>query len=221
MGAAYSPLPFFIEPMKYQPLNNVITLQLSKREIDRVFRERDARDWDKLIGVYDFLRLNLLRAADPAIWPTYQTRFNYFYQVRRNEAWRKKFYEIFFKYAGGPKIDFRAVVNEIFAATGQVEMSFASKMASTIDPELPVIDRHVLSFLDRRPPPVSRPPEERLKGIVALHDAMHDSFHAFLETDAGRYLIERFQNEHEAPNVGPMKMLDFVLWQSGGKRAVR
>ena len=47
---------------------------------------------------------------------------------------------------------FRDVLDEIHAATGRYEPSFASKLVATIDPSKPLWDVHVLANTNHSPP---------------------------------------------------------------------
>jgi len=197
---------------------NVITIKLTKEEIDGVFNDRDPKEWGKVLDVYVFLQEHLHHADAADIVTDYQRKFNYFYQVRRNAEWRRKFYALFFKHAKEGKADFADVLNTLFIKTGKVEASFSSKFVATIDPTLPLIDRHVLSYIDQELPTSQRSPEGRIATIIELYDNMRETFTAFLETTNGQYLNARFTAEHKDKKFSPMKMLDFVLWQSGGKK---
>lgn len=195
-----------------------MTIRLTREEIDDIFEKRDLKRWEKDLGVYIFLLENLDRAAAPDITAEYQKRFNYFYQVRRNAEWREKFYNLFFRHSRENKADFGDVLNSLFKLTGKVEASFSSKFVATINPDLPLIDRHVLSYLDQELPTSRRSPEGRIATIIELYDTMNKEFTAFLKTETGQYLIARFDADHKGKRISPMKMLDFVLWQSGGKK---
>jgi hypothetical protein len=138
--------------------------------------------------------------------------------VRRNAAWREKFYALFFRYSKTGNADLADILNALFTQTGRIEASFASKFAATIDPSLPIIDQHVLTYIDRKLPSGQRVPADRLAAIVELHQQMREEFTAFLGTACGQYLIARFTTEHKYKRLSPMKILDFVLWQSGGKK---
>lgn len=200
-------------------MKNAIRIKLKKEEIDAVFRKRNKKKWDRLLDDYLFLQENLDRADAPGTSAQYQKKFNSFYQVRRNAGWRKKFYALFFLHAKKGKTDFAAVLNELHKRTGQVEASFASKFVATIDPGLPVIDQRVLTYIDRRLPPSQREPKDRISAIIELHGDMRKEFAAFLKnTTVGKHLIKRFTEEYGDKKISPMKMLDFVLWQSGGKK---
>ena len=192
--------------------------RLTKKEIDDILGARDLSRWEKDLGVYVYLREHLHRAADPAITGDYQRKFNYFYQVRRNAEWRDKFYALFYERVRVGTADFGDVLRALHVATNRVEASFASKFVATINPNSPVIDRHVLSYLHQKLPPQTRPPEERIAMIIEIYEGMREGFAVYLASPEGSYLAERLSNERAGKELIPMKMLDFVLWQSGGKK---
>lgn len=197
-------------------MENGIKIKLTKKEIDAFFKDRDLARWKKDVEVYAFLREKLSEADTT---PEYKRRFNYFYQVRRNSAWREKFYALYFKHAKKGSTDFGKVLNALFIETGKVEASFASKFTATIDPSLPIIDRHVLSYIDRKLPPNGWSKEKRIAHIIELHKEMKQEFELFLKNTApGRHLVARVSKQDGDKGISTMKMLDFVLWQSGGKK---
>jgi hypothetical protein len=203
-------------------------LNLPKSEIDTIFKSRNKARWLKNLGVYEYLLREIDRAHEAEVLADYQRNFNYFYQVRRNAEWRKKFYDLFYglrdfgdvRASRDSQFSFEHILRTLLAETGKVEASFASKMAATLDPSLPVIDRHVLSYIGAKLPVASRRNDNatRIENIVAIHNNMQKEFSAFLTTPSGNYLVEYFKTEYPGTTIHEMKMLDFVLWQSGGKR---
>jgi hypothetical protein len=194
-----------------------LTIHLTKREIDDFFATRNLARWNKDLEVYGYLLKNLDRAH---ALPEYSTRFNYFYQVRRNARWRKEFYALFYS-SRGKRTDFGVLLKHLFLKTGKIEASFASKLAATLDPGLPIIDRHVLSYIDRKLPSASKSKQERIALTIELYKEMQAAFGAFLKTKEGKHLLSRFKKEHPGVRMSGMKQLDFVLWQSGGKKNVK
>ena len=202
-------------------MKNTVRIKLTKKEIDAVFKKRNPKKWDKILDVYVFLIENLDRTDNPDISAEYQKKFNYFYQVRRNAEWRKRFYSLFSKYAKRRNADFGNILNTIHKETGMIEASFSSKFAATIDANLPLIDKHVLTYIDRKLPSSQQAPKDRIAAIIELHDNMKREFNSFLDTPHGRYLVARFTKEHNDKKISHMKMLDFVLWQSRGKKKIK
>lgn len=74
----------------------------------------------------------------------FQKRFNVFYRVRKDEAWRKEYYSVFESAKNNPDISFEFILNELFNRTGYVEPSFSSKMLATIDSSKPIWDSRVI-----------------------------------------------------------------------------
>ncbi|MGL4547719.1 hypothetical protein [Eubacterium aggregans] len=68
----------------------------------------------------------------------FQKTFNRFYVVRRNETWRRFYYDFFEQQKHRKDITFKEILYSIFEHTGQIEPSFSSKMLSTIDPNMPI-----------------------------------------------------------------------------------
>jgi hypothetical protein len=149
----------------------------------------------------------------------YERKFNYFYQVRRNAEWRKKFYALFYDLRGR-EIKFADILSVLFRETQKIEASFASKLAATLDPALPIIDRHVLSYIGERLPSASKNSAERMMMIGELYAAMKRNFTEFLASASGVHLLHRFSSEYPNRTINDMKKLDFVLWQSGGKKII-
>jgi hypothetical protein len=97
-------------------------------------------------------------------------------------------------------------------STGRYEASFASKLVATVDPDLPVIDSIVLRNPQLRLSTHTAP--QRISRIVELHAGLVTWFTAFLETETGRYLVERFRAEYPDAHITETKMVDLILWQT-------
>jgi hypothetical protein len=195
-------------------------LTLTTARIDAIFDARNKARWLKNLGVYEYLlrhRNNVGSAQEASATQDYERNFNYFYQVRRNAEWRKKFYALFYGMRGND-VSFEHILRTLLAETGKVEASFSSKLAATLDPTLPVIDRHVLSYVGARLPMSVKDPEKRIGIIVGMYTGMGVAFNEFLTRPAGRHLVARFKEEYPETAIHEMKMLDLVLWQSGGFR---
>lgn len=78
----------------------------------------------------------------------YQTKFNAFYRVRRDEKWRNIFYSYFEEIKNNKNISFDEILDYIYKKTGNIEASFCSKLLSTINPKMPICDQYVLKNLN-------------------------------------------------------------------------
>lgn len=153
-----------------------------------------------------------LATTDVAQDREFQTRFNAFYRVRRNAAWRAAFFGLL-QQNKAERQSFADVVHALYAATGRAEASFASKLVASVDPDMPVIDAFVLKNLGLRLPRPG-PIEMRLARIVELHDLIRRIFSDCLDSDMGRHLVARFEESYPDCQVTRVKMLDLILWKA-------
>jgi hypothetical protein len=56
--------------------------------------------------------------------------------------------------------------------------------------------------------------EAKLAQVVEVHQQIEREFTEFLATDQGQYLTKRFEERYGQRQVSPVKMVDFVLWQT-------
>ena len=200
-------------------MQNSIRIKLTKERIDEIFNERDLADWEENIADYLYLRKNLSQASSRDRYPEYRRVFNRFYKVRMRNEWQTEFlYPLLFRCAKDNDADFAKILHALAKGTAQLHASFASKLAATVNPHLPVIDRNVLSYLDRKLPQNSHDLESRIAVVIELHRNMKLAFEAFIRTTKGKHLTQRFANAYPKAEISDMKMLDFVLWKSGGNK---
>jgi hypothetical protein len=149
-------------------------------------------------------------------------RFNAYYGVRRNAAWRTAFYARF-EVAKGSSLSasemFEDVVEGLRADTGRIEASFASKLVATLRPNSPVIDSIVRAWLSHH----AEPPR------FASETATVVTYYRWLETvmvrttataEARRWsevFDEAFPSLPGEPAISSLKRLDFLIW-AGAER---
>ena len=74
--------------------------------------------------------------ADVSADRDFQHAYNGFYRVRRNEEWRKAFYALF-EEVKGREPSYEYILRALYEATGNVVVSFSSKMLATINADIP------------------------------------------------------------------------------------
>lgn len=141
----------------------------------------------------------------------YQRAFNGFYRVRRNATWQQIYYEMFEEEKKRVPT-FERIIRGIWEKTGRVEPSFSSKMAATIDPDLPVWDKYVLQNLHLK---LEGTKELRLKNAILLYDMLLQYYGEFLQTNEANWTIELFdKNLSDYAWFTPTKKIDLILWQA-------
>lgn len=73
---------------------------------------------------------------------TFQRTFNGFYRIRRNEDWRKFYYENFEKWKNESTPTFPLILETLYRHTGRVECSFSSKMLATLVSRFSYLGQH-------------------------------------------------------------------------------
>src|SRR5689334_2021926 len=89
---------------------------------------------------YQWLQANI-HGRDVGTDREFQRRFNGYYRVRRAPAWQRVFFPLLER-AKTTSTDYGTVLRTIYASTGRVEASFASKLIATVEPAKPVIDQY-------------------------------------------------------------------------------
>ena len=124
----------------------------------RVNREQIDSALSKLrrpIDKYSWIQRGL-RLVNVAEDKEFQRRFAGYYRVRfLKSAPRQRLFDLLEESKKLPA-DFGTILDKLSATTGRMEESFASKLAATIDPNLPVIDSWVRDNLGFEQSPSAR-----------------------------------------------------------------
>ena len=154
--------------------------------------------------------MEMVRNTDVSSDLDFQRLFNGFYRVRRNAEWRKAYYDLFEK-AKGSNPSFETIIRMMYAATGNIEASFSSKMLATINADMPIWDRYVVQNLCLNMKGKTK--EDQLNCAVDLYDRMVSWYDSFLQTENGRDCLAEF--DRTLPGyvwMSDVKKIDFYLW---------
>ena len=97
----------------------------------------------------------------------FQKTFNHFYKVRRNEQWRKAYYDLFEECKNNSDLKFEDIITNLYKNTNQIEASFSSKLLATINPNMPIWDQYVLLNLNLQL--IGKTKDERLINAISLY----------------------------------------------------
>jgi hypothetical protein len=175
--------------------------------VSKVFQDRLAVSigLDKYQYIMDqVLKIDVSTNAD------FQRTFNGFYIVRRNEAWRKVYYELF-EHIKTETPTFASILTYLFEHTGNIEPSFSSKMLATIFPQKPIWDRYVVQNLNMELVGLTK--QERLENAIALYDDIEKWYEIFLKTDKAQECIKEFDRlMPDYQHISSIKKIDSILW---------
>ena len=137
---------------------------------------------------------------------------NSFYKVRRNAKWREVFYKYFESIKDTKDIKYEDIITYLYKETGNVEASFSSKVLATINPNMPILDRSVLSNLNLKIDGKTK--EEKLNNAIKTYYKIIENENEMLNNLQIQKFIKEFKElfpEYELSNI---KILDCLLWKS-------
>ena len=174
-----------------------------------ILKENRLRDVEKYIMIMDgFHKCNV--AQDRA----FQRSFKGFYRVRRNQ----EFCDVYFAFMEKHKCDnvlFEDILNHIFLHKNRIEPSFSSKMLATINPNMPVWDRFVLSQLSLTAPSYNQ--DNRLQACVKTYNELVGWYSEYVKTQNAKDVIAIFKQVFSQIKVTDVKKIDLALWSMGDK----
>lgn len=158
---------------------------------------------------YNYIKDNLYK-CDVSKDIEFQTRFNAFYRVRRDEKWRKTFYTYFERIKKNKNVTFEEILDYIFKKTGTIEASFCSKLLSTINPDMPIWDQYVLKNLNLQVSGKTK--EERLVSTKETYKKILKIEKEKLCNKEIKNAIKEFREYFPEYKLSDIKILDYILW---------
>lgn len=150
---------------------------------------------------------------------SYRHDFNGFYKLRRSESYQDIYYDLLNRLSSEPKadLDLKEILQTLFDYSGSVEISFASKMLSILDPDKPIWDSNIFAVLKARDKDNIKKAESQAAFQAALaRYALLEGFYEelFRSGEADRY-IEAFDERFPHAEISDTKKVDYVLWAYG------
>ena len=174
---------------------------------------------ERMLGFEKYQKImEKVRSVDVASDNEFQTLFNGYYEVRRNENWRQGYYRYFQAHKNDENISYENIIQYIFdnLRTNQgkpnpVEASFSSKMLATINPKMPILDSQVLNNMGLSIE--GGRAQERLNNAKHVYRKICERYEKYIESQDCKKAIEIFDSYF--PNcldVTPERKIDWFLW---------
>ena len=176
-------------------------------DVSKVFQERLASSMG--LDKYQYI-IKQVNHTNVATDMNFQRTYNGFYIVRRNEHWRKIYYE-YFESIKNSTPTFESILTYLYECTGNIEPSFSSKMLATTFPEKPIWDRYVVQNLNMQLTGATK--EEKLKNSIVLYTDMEQWYVDFLKSEKGKECIREFDRVlTDYKEISSIKKIDSILW---------
>ena len=168
------------------------------------------------IGIADYVWLtkNVKSPSVADLNGGFQKRFNSFYVVRRNEDWKKDFYDVFDTVIHNrKKQSFKSILKSLSSKPNITwcEPSFSSKMLATINPDMPIWDDNVLSNLNLKAEWARK--QHDTDNAVQIYEKICNWYKEYLSSDAANSNIEMFDSIlPDYTFISKVKKIDYILW---------
>lgn len=175
--------------------------------VEKIFQDRLASSLG--LDKYKYI-MEWVKRTNLSVNTDFQRTFNGFYIVRRNEEWRKVYYE-YFENVKTETPTFASIITRLYECTGNIEPSFSSKMLASIFPDKPIWDRYIVQNLNMKL--VGKTKEEKLQNAIKLYADIEQWYEEFLQTDKAKECIALFnQMLPDYKDISNIKKIDSILW---------
>ena len=168
-------------------------------------------------GIQKYLEIiDAIHSEDFKADGDFRKKFNSYYKVMcRSGDWYKDYYKLMVEQKG-EKRSFEEILKKL-SKYGNVEVSFASKLVSAIDPGKPIWDQYVIKNLGlytKWDGARNKSLDERIEVAKLIYETIETWYTEFLETKAGQEFVKEFDAvlpDHKE-RLSNVKKLDYILW---------
>ncbi len=156
--------------------------------------------------------MNRVTQINVATNKDFQTLFDGYYKVRRNDEWRKAYFELMQNTKSKENVTFEYIIRTLYRKTNcKIEPSFSSKLLATLDPDKPIWDQYVVSNLGKKIQ--GKTDEEKLKSAISIYDEIDNEIHVLINSTDGIECIREFDKIFpDYSDINAVKKIDFFLW---------
>ena len=171
------------------------------------------------LAKYNYLICNVHKPGDSEFQQVYRDFFK-FRGALAKKANSSKYFKYMQECMKKKNLKIEEVLKRLYGDCGVVTPSFASKLLSMVNPDMPVLDSVVrknlreLENLDIKLAWHSKP-EERIKRGIAAYEEIRKWYENHFKTGKAKEWIKLFDEEYrESKNkITDVKKIDLILWQ--------
>jgi hypothetical protein len=148
----------------------------------------------------------------------FQKRFKGFYRMgRKPEKYYRDYFRLFEQIRNGKKLTIAEVLYKLFESEKRKELSFASKMLATTDPNLPVWDSKVRDVLNNKYKTNFKDTYKEISECIEAYYSLCNWYKLFLKSPEAKALISEFDICFPKSKISKIKKIDFIFWQTSIK----
>jgi hypothetical protein len=123
---------------------------------------------------------------------------------------------------GGSEVDLAGIVKELHELPNRkgqanLQFSFVTKLAHTVNPDYPIYDAEVAKRFAFRAPYNNKPFDTRLQGYLSFYESLRRFYDEVTFQESMQELVGLFRRTYSpaACRVPTVKVLDFIFWSAG------
>lgn len=179
------------------------------------------------LEVYRFLRQRF-EHSDATRDSVFQFVFRSFYRVDNaglTDAFKERYFQILEQTRHVADPDIRQLTLALYEIPNRrglnsLQFSFVTKLANTINSEIPVYDSEVAAMYGFSPPQPSKTVDLRLDELCEFHQYLREDYNRITRVGALAPAIGELESAYgdALEGIGPTKTIDFLLWAAGKLR---
>ena len=145
----------------------------------------------------------------------FQQDCNHFFRIRqKSEKFYAEYYGFMEEHKNNESLTFDTVLDHLYRKAGSIEGSFASKLLSMINPDMPVMDSRVLEILDIKRVRHTNPEKWIERNRIAYEEICTWYKDRFKSGKAAEW-IKLFDEQYPDAKgkITDVKKIDLILWQ--------
>jgi len=179
---------------------------------------------NEAISIYQFLmeRFCSFEPRDDELFQFVYKSFYGFGNAGITKNFKSRYFELMTVAKREKFVDLRTIVTELYEIPNQkgqksLQFSFATKLAATLNPNLPLYDIWVAKVFGFRVPEHNKDFGTRLSEYISFYEKLTVLYDKTVESDKLKITIDKFRDKFDVSpeEVSSHKVLDFVFWAVG------
>lgn len=133
------------------------------------------------------------------------------FKLRQKDREFLRFYFTWLEEHKHRRVSFEQALLAIYREFGVLDPASASKLAATIDPDLPVWDTQILGSMGIRPLALEKD-RRRVEKTIEAYEKLSAWYERYLASRDGRMAVKVFDEVYPDSGFSPMKKADFTIW---------
>jgi len=200
-----------------------MTWNLDTEEINSCSLEIVGNIQEESLATYCFIhdQWNGSSAVDNKL---FQFVFRSFYRLDNaglTDEFKNKYFELL-EAVRNKEVNIKSVCETLYEIENRkgsksLQFSFATKLANTVNPLLPIYDSEVAKMYGYKPPLTYKPLSERIENLLKFYKYLSDDYTKVLHDGSIEMTLNTFDKKFPKyqDKISNFKKLDFIVWSAG------